>query len=292
MYASTSKGTTLLSAGIDWVTATTEPGTRGHLVQAAAKRWVTQRIEEGHQKTSWTWNGYIGERADGISHGNRHDGTIVRLSGEPARAHGVQLITWADNVSRLDLQVTTLTENADTEWATGALCQALLHPSVKKGYIAAGIQEVHKHGATFTMGKRISDRYYRVYNKHLESRGEYPPGTWRWEIEFKRARADVIAAKLAEETNLPQAVAGLVGVCFLNYGVQIPCEWVPPGWRDQSPRHITTDERRLEWLRQAIRPLVERMYEGDKKKEVLDSLGLWERDDLKVLDIATGEVLN
>ena len=281
----------VISAGVDWITATARTGTNGTLVGILARRWRDQHEAEGNQVKAWDWQGYRGHTMDSLSIGTRDDGTIVRLSGDLARHRSQQLLTLADNVSRIDLQVTIQEKNQWINHAQIGLAAAKLDRRVKAGMTGTSLISSTPAGTTAYIGARVSERFYRIYDKSAESKGAYPPGSWRFEVEYKGQRAMSVGDRLHQDKADSEAVRGVVEQAFLDYGVELPCLALPPGWRDSSPRTESTDERRLRWLETTIAPVIGRMMESLDRRTVLEALGIIIEEPTLSHELETGEVI-
>ena len=274
----------VLEARPDWLTATTRPGLRSNLLQAAAARWVRARADSGYRSKPFGWQGYVGETTDGISYGKRDDGAIIRLSGEMAAMHFKVAHGLADNVSRLDLQITVQDDDPERNWAEIGLIQAAKDPRLVSGLTKWSMVHSQNGGATAYLGSRISDRYYRTYNKTAQSDGAYPRTSWRYEIEWKHARAKRVADVLRSNLYSPEAVRGIMVGAFIDYRITLPAEYIELDWRDANIASESTDQRRYEWLQRCIKPTIAKMSESFTRNEILEALGM------SVLDQDTGEL--
>ena len=262
------------SAGIDWLTATFKPGPKAELAEVFAARWTKARNAQGYQSRDWHWEGYAGQATDGISYGSRYDGLLVRLSSDLAAERASSLLAYSDNVSRVDVQLTTRDATPGFDWAELVSATARKDKRCEAGITKVSEIQAYPGGHTTYIGRRGSDRFFRCYDKHSESEGLYLPGSWRWEIEYKGSRAAVVAARLANSPNVPDTSRGIVEQAFLDYGVVVPTVPLPRGWRDTSPRGPTSDERRLAWLQRSVGPMVKRMLESNDAPTILEALGL------------------
>lgn len=263
----------VLEVGVDWITATVRPGSKMTVVGGMAEKWYLDRQEDGWQGKGWRWNGYSGSTCDGISYGRREDGLIVRLSGVVALMHWRTLASYADNVSRLDLQVTAEDDDLKNLWAHMVKADSRFDARISNGMTKTGLIESTPAGSTFTIGSRSSDRYFRVYDKTAESLGEYPAGSWRWEIEYKGALSNAVSEGLMKLKDTENAVIHRLRQDFFSYGVNLPVNSVPMGWRPAFVGRVTDDQRRLEWLRRCIRPMVDRMSEAYDVETLSNALG-------------------
>lgn len=269
----------VVDAGVDWITATIRPGRKLAMMHTLAEGWYLDRTDDGWQGKAWKWNGYSGSTTDGISYGKRDDGLIVRLSGVMAINHWATLVMYADNVSRLDLQVTGQDDYSTNEWHRHAQGESRYDARIANGMTKTSIREDTPNGATFYIGSRSSDRYYRIYDKSAESGGEYPSRSWRWEIEYKAGLANAVAASLIGRHDQVNALIARLRTDFWSYGVTLPVTYVSPGWRASVFGTVTSDQRRLEWLRRCIRPMIDRMSEAYDVETLSEALGFhWVED--------------
>jgi hypothetical protein len=280
----------VISAGVDWITATSRKGTRGTLLSTLANRWRDLHEAEGHQVKAWRWEGYDGHTMDSLSVGTRPDGTIVRLSGDLARQRAPQLLSLADNVSRIDVQVTIQETDLCVNHARRGMAAAKQDRRVKAGMCTTSFITSTPEGSTAYIGSRASERYFRIYDKSAESKHAYPPGCWRFEVEYKGKRAFSVGERMRRLGRSAEGCRCVVVQAFLDYGVIIPAPHLPTSWRDTSPRMETTDERRLRWLESSIAPVVSRMMESLDRPTVMEALGIILESPDGVIDTSTGEM--
>jgi DNA relaxase NicK len=197
----------------------------------------------------------------------------------------------ADNVSRIDVQVTIQETNPCINHAIRGLDAAKQDRRVKAGMTITSLISSTPAGTTAYIGARVSQRFYRIYDKSAESKGIYPPGCWRFEVEYKGPRAEMVGKELARLQGTPDASRQIVEQAFYDYGVVIPCRALSSSWRDTSPRTETTDERRLRWLEKSIAPVIGRMMESMDRRTVLQALGIIVDGEDGVIDTPTGEML-
>lgn len=264
----------LISSACDYLTCTVGNGTNSITLRSRAAAWLQSRVSDGYTQKPWAWQGYRGSVTDGISWGQRDTDTIVRLSGSLAARHANTAQTWADNVSRIDVQMTIQDANLRRNWPELCYESAQADARVQSGMTRTSIIKTTPRGGTCYIGSRSSDRMLRCYDKTAESDGLYPPGTWRFEIEYKRGRALNVARALGCSRFQPWLVAEVVQTAFRDYKISIPVPRVPSGWRDTSPREETDDQKRLAWLRRSIKPMVRSMAERYDWMTLMEAVGL------------------
>ncbi len=275
----------VLESRVDWLTCTCKPGYKASVLASSAERWTAQRVAEGFRLRDFRWSGYTGSSVDGITFGSREDGSILRLSGETTDAHVQSALVLADNVSRIDVQVTLLAESSAPNFAEQSHGQASQDPRVVSGMTRTSIIRSTPKGTTFYLGSRTSDRYFRVYDKTAESDGAYPPGTWRYEVEYKGDRAWMVSQRVRKPGNIAEAIRDIVESAFANYGISLPCLALQRSWRDAGIRSATNDEKRLAWLEKTIAPAISKLREGVPLETILIALGLFDS-----VDTMTGEI--
>lgn len=269
----------VLESRVDWLTCTCKPGYKSTLLESSAKRWMGAATASGQRLRDFRWSGYLGTATDGITYGQREDGSILRLSGQAASDYTKSALVLADNVSRIDVQVTLLAKEDETDFAQQALHKASADARVVSGMTRTSIIRSTPNGSTFYLGSRSSDRYFRVYDKTAESDGLYPVRSWRYEIEYKADRAWRVSQEVRRTNSSPEGIRQIVERAFEDYGISLPCLALPAGWRDKGIRAETTDERRLAWLQKSIAPAISKLREGIPLDTLLDALGLFDTFD-------------
>lgn len=264
----------IISTGIDWITATATTSTKCLFMKTVAQQWQEQRMKQGYRERPYEGNGYHGIYVDGITYGEREDGAILRLSGDVAREHGAKVPLWSDRISRVDFQATLQDDETHRDWAykTGVVVKD--DKRVLCGQTKWSTMAGSDGGSTFYLGRRISQRFYRVYDKTAESKGLYPARTWRWEVEYKGPRAETYGMRMKSLTWTPDDSLKTVKTAFGDYGFILPCFGAANPWTDSSPREPSTDERKMEYLRKCIRPMMLRLLEAYDRSMLLECIGM------------------
>lgn len=216
---------TILSAGVDWLTCSKQGGVLGSEFAKLSDELVEGARGAGDRTRLATWNGYAGLRGANFFTGAHGKNALVALSGPHSPALICDFIQAADNVSRIDLQVTV--EHLPAEPDLGRINYRQLvaydiNPGVKP--VITTIFDTH-HGHTNGVGQRISDAYGRNYDKGVEAKLCEPGRLWRYEIEFKRGRAKKIAEQIASSRKVVDDSARLVYRWWSSRGVRpVPVE--------------------------------------------------------------------
>lgn len=260
------------TAGVDWLTATANGGVSRVNLLEYGRQMVREEQRNGNRIKAGAPQGYTGFGAGGCFVGERRDGVMLRLSGSLADGAWADAVARSSNVSRIDLQVTIV---GDTKLHNLARRH---HAEIRRSVRGTGrpisTALLTKDGTpqTLNLGSRSSDVYCRCYDKHAESPEDYPPGAWRYEVEYKGDTAGVVASRLAD-TDLPNSRAlSLVHRDFSKRGaVPVFASQAPaPGTKWDVP--ITDKERVLKWLRTGVAPTLRRAQVEGWLPEALEAL--------------------
>jgi DNA relaxase NicK len=267
------------TANIDYVTASYSAD-----LGLATSIKITQAIRdelayrgERVEAKRWGWCGYVGTSYNGIARGERHDGVIVRCSGE--RAHGVfkRLPQQSRYITRLDLAVTLWFTQDDT----GRAKRAHIDSAVSRETIERGrpwklrLVDGTGDGDTLYVGSRSSEQFGRLYDKGRESDEEEYTNAWRWEVEYKGEAAQVVAEALSKGSAKQGQIAATVQKWFARRGVSVPLD-VGQGEPIDAPpvAHKTDDDKKLMWLNSHVKGTVRKLIDAGRRDEVLLALGL------------------
>lgn len=274
--------------GVDYITTTSHSGTTTRHLCAFAEWLVSQEIQKGCRSRPWRNTGYCGTVAGSVAFGVSQQGGIVRASGEVSQQHWQQLHSLADNVTRLDLQV-TLPAVAGTTATLRKHHRELLNAPRTRGkplqfkvyYGPDGPEGIH-------VGRRVSDRFGRVYDKGLESRSSAYDGHLRYELELHRTLA-LRTTQMLDSQELDQlAMVHQVHSFFLIREFKLASAWLlppagavitasqlrdcelPPRVKKSAPEVV----RALRWMHNSVRPAIARLFEAGYHEEVLRALEL------------------
>jgi len=263
-----------VEVGIDWLTCTA----RRPLLVEALLRYGEGSVDEergaGAVEKPWRWQGYMGRSAGGSSVGFDGHTTCLRLSGPSARENSRGAIALADNVSRLDVQLTVVSVRCGADYAE-RLYRGFT--SAKRGRgrpIAHSLIQDDRGGSSVYFGRRISDQYGRIYNKSAEEKELTSTPRWRYEIEYKRRAAVAAARSYAAHPSQERWCLGEVYGWFDRRGATPPISpLVWPGGRGAA-RGAATEAAQLRWLKVGVRPVLLRLAERYGWLDVLAHLGV------------------
>lgn len=266
----------VVESRVDWLTATSDHEHKANELLYAGMEVIHRRGNIADPVRDWYWQGYRGASIPGCSAGWRVDGSCVRMSGEVAGGEWRELVSLAGRVSRLDVAVTCTVDGSLSDLADHAYRASLQHRAGPGRKVESTHIRNSKGGSTAYIGRRISERFLRCYNKHVESKGLYPKGTWRYEVEFKRDLASAAAELLAQAADVTREVQRCVESEFTRAGIFLPWDVDAESHPVISyRREPSTKERQLAWLQSSISPLVERLSTVAREEEILRALGVW-----------------
>lgn len=264
----------IMHAGVDWITATATDQ------RVMDRLWATMHgmqqglAERGHIRSAWRWRGYEGSSCGGTTVGVRADSVFAQATGATASWAWLPMVGQPVNVTRLDVQVTVQdvppqVDLADIEW------QRMEAHSGKLGRQRTRARYLTRPcGSTLYIGSPKSEVRIRLYDKAAESKGEYPVGTWRYEVQARDGVAGAVAAGLAASNGDPLACVATVYEHCRTRGLQPRFQPASGGVLGVVPRTRTDAERTLRWLREQVRPAVERLVRDGYATDVSEAVGL------------------
>lgn len=268
------------SAGVDWITATAQKGSTRWEMETFARSQRERLMDSGESIKQGYRLGYYGWQAEHFFHGQREGGSIIVASGAVAHSIHKSVAAVADNVSRLDLQVTVSTPIDRPNLAAQA------HEVIRSGSPAkvrmknVSYTNTSPQGDTCNIGKRSSDSYGRLYDKAAESGIGAARSRWRYEIELKRSLANSASATLRRFESSQAVALSLVHRWFETRGVAPifpPDEFSCP----HEPSPSSTKHDVLIWFEQSLSVTVAKAVKRHGLVRVLEALKLHNQVDVK-----------
>lgn len=269
----------ILEAGVDWLTLTAKPKTSQDTLLEVLSVAVEQvAVEAGGNLKPGRLMGYVGDTTKGYFAGVRKDSRILRCSGIVAKELFTKWRGYGEPIhcTRLDLQVTYIMPE-DCPGYAKQVAQELeqaysaVHESQRSRRTHI---DSYGHGDTISISTRSRPVYMRIYDKCRESGGVYPTGSWRFEVELKQDKPDVTLPDLLACEWPDLMTARLVRSYMALKGVTVPWDAEYIKVTSKGVHTPTNTEKRLEWLRQAVRPAIRQMIQDGKLDDVIDALGL------------------
>lgn len=262
----------LISAGVDYLTATAYRGSRSDPFVALGHRLLEQQAAIGHEVRTWKGSQYHGTLTEGVVRGVRHDTHIIRLSSEMAHAHWREVAELATNITRIDCEVTFELKRPDPRIIRRSELLAYTAKTTRGRRREVELRANRLRGDTLYLGRRQSEVYARFYDKGRELKTEVAGKLLRQELEFKGDRAKAVATTLAAVPSDAIECAAIVSTYMKRCGLQTVRGATPAA---MSARGMTGGKPvKLRWLEQAVKPSVLRLLAAGQLNNVLDALGL------------------
>lgn len=257
---------------VDWITCYARNGPKADLLEGYAQHVIDGDCQRGDAAKGSNFYGFSGKGTRHFKVGRGSYGVLVRAGGLDASDHFAHLSILADHVSRVDYCVTGRSTNAKFD-PVAAIVERKRHDDPERPRMPPTM--LHKEiweGSTAELARRESAIFGRVYDKHKESGGEYPPGTWRWEVELKRYASEQEHERWHGRTPDGQSVLELVSTQFQRWGIRVPWDsrGDAPQWH-APPRKRDVDAA-ADWLQRQVGPSarwVAEIYGVDRLHELL-----------------------
>lgn len=264
---------TAIDAGIDWLTCTANQKDARKRLLAQAEAILKTEAAGGVEISPGRIRDYTGWKCDGLFVGSRRDDDIVVATSSRAAAHWKTLAREANNVSRLDLQVTCWTHGEQPHMAR-FYSQRLQRAKRGKGRPAEHeLRMKYPQGETLYVNSRKGDNYGRVYDyAAAHSQGE-PRTLWRYEVELKRRVALHHSSALLGIDDPRSHIETTVANWFKRRGVR-------PAWSIDESSHLenlqTSEEKRdiLQWFDSSLSKTIARAIRSNGVPAVIEALHL------------------
>jgi len=265
----------LINVNIDWITATCSTADGRRRLQAHGELWIHDELKQGNECVEWSSHGYIGLSCGSVQLGQRHDSLLLRVTGIDAHMKAPTVVQSATNVSRIDFASTVKLRDGQKYFAEACEREARRFKSKHNLVHQVELRRNTNTGNTVYLGRRVSDRFIRIYDKGAESRLEQFEGCWRAECQYNNKLAWSMAQH-ANRTEWDLAwVHGVVqhelerkGVSWLELQEQTQLNL------SHTPKKLSTNASRLLWLGQQVAPTVQKLLDQGLRAQVLEALHL------------------
>lgn len=263
----------ILTARCDWITAYVGNALTQDEMRVLVETEQAMAKDAGDVSRPWSFHGFRGAAVGSWRWGVGDSGMVVQVSGNDAHKYPLALAQLSTSWSRVDYAVDVQDKSQLVLSALGLWEEFRERREPDAGRSKAGIIADNEGGETFLRGSRASGRYGRVYNKHSESPQEYPPGTWRWEVEIKGHLAKQERQRVLTRAFGHEYVLNTVSTVWRDWGIGVPWRGLAvPAWQGKV-RHARGADLKLAWLSKQVRPTVEWLLERRSEREVLSALG-------------------
>lgn len=263
-------------AGIDYYTATSDTSQTGMNWFSIWQAHSERSKKTGSKVSAVKRFGYDCLFCNGLTWGRNSKGHFIMISsGIIANRTWQKVVPIAKRITRIDMQYTFVANDfidltrVYSDWA-----------SLPRGKRKASLVNNTEGGQTLYIGSRKSDQFGRFYYKTAEANLKVK-NVYRLEVELKKPRADLVVKELYDAMKMTsiRAVDIKNYVCswFADRHIapDIDFETVQPV---QLAKVLTSDEKRLIWLRSAVAPTLADLIQRGKTKELAEALGLKSED--------------
>lgn len=259
---------------VDWITATFKRNVSRETISNSAHLHLNDCLALGEHVVMWSSFGYDGWSVSGVKWGRRQQDDLIQVSGDTCQHWWKAIVANASNVSRLDLAVTIkfvdhqISLVSDNWQAIQEVAGNL--PIIRNYTIISSLFG----GDTLYVGSRSSQQFGRLYDKGLQSEAANYQNCHRWEVEFKKPLAHLVANEAAYSADVDGYILGRVKGWFEERLIETPWQGAERIGAIQLLRKRTTDEKALDWLNRSVSPTVKRLIERGKAADVLLALGI------------------
>jgi hypothetical protein len=268
----------LIAAGVDYMTVTTKANSPElDFLIPWFKREIASAAEREGEVRDLSPQGYKGHMTEHLFAGVGKEGFMFRASSDIADdlAHSVIQAGVPVHLTRLDVCVDSKGSERDDTFVARSRFYIRHEEAMRGGgrSVRLDLVEGARGGDSITVGSRKARRYFRIYNKHLQSKGQYPVGTLRWELECKREFARSMWERATVEKNLQKLA--IDSVC--RYATE---KGLNPSWRHAAePRRLPVSHRaaapnkKQQWLLEQVAEWVKDIDDEVFKAKFLDRCG-------------------
>jgi hypothetical protein len=264
----------VISAGVDWVTCSAQRASKAAALFDFGEDLLAQEEVCGGVPKQWGAKGYSGHTCGAVQVGFNGRDTLVRVSGASARECASELLYFADNVSRFDMQVTYSPKSDPRSYPNVYYGQS---PEVfgRRGRpLSRTLIQNSDGGSTFYLGKGASDQYGRVYDKAKEQKKSSDTIAWRFEVEHKRKSALSWARGWLASADRDSYLISAVYHWFDERGCHPPFSSISRVNSGGSDRGSDAQANRIRWLQQGVAPVLKKMALDIGWDEALSLLGV------------------
>lgn len=269
---------TIVSAGIDWLTVTMRPDfPQLRELEGLVMAEHAQAKERGETVKMTSPQGYVGAASDHIFFGAREDGYMMRLSSDAADKLHKELLCCEPEykVTRIDLQVSAKRRPEDVNFAPRmrAAVRAFEAEAGRKRQIKLSTVEDAAGGNSLTLFSRSSECFFRVYDKSAEQRHKIEANIVRFEGEFKGDTARAVWGMVKKTKDTKKLAKSLLATRLQKVGISEP--WMHKQRVIEIPTVYvaTDDERRLEYLSNHVKGIIDRLRDAGLEDEAKAALG-------------------
>lgn len=205
--------------------------------------------------------------------GRRNDELMVRLISECAQVHWRKVYKHADTLTRLDLQISIDIQRDPQPLVWKFFHQANAWSKRSKRGPHNDVVLGNHGGATLYCGKRTSNLFGRTYARGPKTKLPEDATVIRFEVQFNKRLATLIARELASSKNPAEYARSRVVQFFEARGLQLEIPNVPVQNHSLS-RSRTDVQKRLSWLERSVRNSCQVLAARGEVEAMIKALGL------------------
>lgn len=238
-----------------------------------------QIAKEGYVVEMMRKQGYEGVGFGNTFVGEREDGLFAQFTGEKANYAYTYLEHPKVHISRIDLQITVQTEEFDEQLGETYHASATAYDENLPQNRQRDIRRTTSKGGGYTLyvGATTSPRMLRVYNKQAQSEDVQYTRCWRYEMVYRNAYSDKLYRTVLSkgDTATGFILSQVVNACR-ERGVDILGLEHIVAEKLEDPHKLPTDvERKLKWLKNAVKPTLQKLSAMGLGDQAAQALGLW-----------------
>lgn len=273
------KGTlvVIIEQAVDWLRGTTSDKNKYMKMLALFEAAAIDDVANGATRKQRSMLGYDGECFEHGFIGSRNDGYMLQISGGLANEYLRGFLALDLNVTRIDVQCTVRLP----EYFGGYGKQELLKAEAErldstKGHSKAKLRHIDGRGEgdTVQIGRRVSDKWGRLYDKEKESGQDIYERAWRYEIEYKGEPSRYVAKIIRQDTS-PARISSIVATQFAKWGFDVSALTSNRVELFEYRRSNYDKDRTLSWLAKQVSPAIQKLLRsGVCLSEITTCLGL------------------
>jgi hypothetical protein len=280
------------SAAPDWFRWETTDTRRDGPLLTAIRDLQHEDAQRGGKISRWTFQGWKGIASPSVRWGIRDLSLIWESSGDVTPYTMTRLPSSRGSAKRIDLQLTVTFSSPQVSFGNSCLkfnTRMKSLPESKRPSV--GLWKQTGGSWCGTVGKRTAPRYWRVYDKGIESQTAAKGHKWRLELETKGGVARTLCQTHSSALTQPAFCASYCVQSWQSAGLSWPLGKFGPDVKlVNAPTLPPTPAFRLAlWLQQTVRPTIPRLLSVFSVAEVLEMLNLSDVAQPKGTDDAFGK---
>lgn len=266
-------GVKRVGLGVDWITGSTSDAIATGRLATWTKNVYRSELKLGGIEKGFGLAGFTGFRVGQLEFGVRDDEGLVRLMSECAKFFWRDVYRLADNLTRLDLQLTYDIGCDPQPLIWNLFAHANKTSAQRKRGPKNDVVLGSDGGATLYCGKRTSNVFGRIYARGPKTKLPADKHLLRFEVQFNKRLAMLVARSIASDRSGSRRIIEQVVEFFrIRTGLVVDqAEDVPNNCLSRSRSDC---DKKLLWLSRSVRQSCVTLAERGLLGEVISALGL------------------